>query len=630
MSKNRFRLEVADLNYWRRQICCQWGCPVRTDSRGYVIAISEGRYQDAYRIARAPNPFASICGRVCGAPCEAACRRGDVDEPVAIRPLKRFVTEQFGVEAVDPGDTIAYSTARRDGSNPKAGAKIAVIGAGVGGLTAAHDLALLGYSITVFESEPVSGGMLMLGVPVYRLPRDLVQREIDAITSMDVEIRHNTQVGRDVTIPELRAQGYEAIVIAAGLQLSRKINIDGVDLEGVLFGMEFLRDIHLDRNVTIGKRVIVVGGGSVAFDVARSAVRSDSMESITVEMKDFYEAADAARMALRSGGTEIHLVCLESREQMPADELEVTEGVEEGIVLHTSRGPAKIVGENGRFKGLQTSKVISIFDETGRFNPKYSDEPGELIEADTIIFAIGQAADFTFLKDADEINVTPRGIIEADPATMKTNVPDIFACGDVAEGAKLFIDAVASGQKAAVSVDEYLRQKELVVDYEGTNALPYRHVMPEGYCQIDRKEPPVIAADVRSDSLEDVELGYPEKEAQNQGTRCLKCHINTIFHGDKCILCNGCVDVCPMYCLALVPLSEIEITPPLEPLLKARYGVDVKVLLETAGADAVNRLGSVMIKDETLCIRCGFCADRCPTDAVTMEHFSYKVEYRMA
>ncbi len=625
MPTKQFRVEVADVNYWRKQIKCQWGCPVNTDARGYVIAIAEGRYLDAYRHARGPNPFASICGRVCGAPCEVACRRSDIDDAITIRALKRFVTEQHGAEAGNPAATIQFSTARRDTDNPKAGTKVAIIGAGVAGLTAAHDLALLGYKVTVFESEAVAGGMLMVGVPTYRLPRELVQAEIDAILSLGVELRLNTTVGVDITVAQMRAQGFGAILIAAGLQRSRQLNLEGLNAAGVLHGIEFLKQVNLDRPVPLGERVIVIGGGNVAFDVARSALRVKG--SYRAEAKDFYEAADAARMALRTGAKEVHLVCLESREEMPADEVEIHEGVEEGVFLHPSRGPAKILVENGKATGLATRQVKAVFDANGRFNPTFHEEPGETIAGDTVILAIGQSADFNFVKDLSDLKLAPNGIVQIDPLTKRTNIPDVFACGDVAEGAKLFINAVASGQRAAVSIDEYLRGKMLQTEYRPQWQLPVLHQMPESYVQLQRVTPPVLEASRRANSTEIVELNFEETVAQEQGVRCLKCHINTVFNGELCVMCNGCVDVCPTYCLALVPLTQIAVEPHLTALFNQRYETDLQALVQNEGEAALQELGSAIIKDEELCIRCGFCAKRCPTGAVTMEHFSYQKEY---
>lgn len=625
MSSQKFHVEIPDVEYWQRQIKCQWGCPVRTDARGYVVAIAEGRYFDAYKIARAPNPFASICGRVCGAPCEVECRRGSIDDSITIRALKRFVTEQHGVESGNPAKTIEFSDARRDTNNPKAGTKIAIIGGGVAGFTAAHDLSLLGYKVTVFEAGPIAGGMLMTGVPTYRLPRDLVQMEIQAVLSLGVELKTNTRVGKDITIPQLRSQGFEAVLIAAGLQRGRNLPIKGVELEGVVHGIDFLKQVNMGEEVKLGEKVVVIGGGNVAFDVARSAVRVGG--TFRSEAQDFYEAADSSRMALRSGAKEVHLVCLESREEMPADEIEIHEGMEEGVSLHPSRGPLEIIGEHGKVTGLATRKVKSVFDANGRFNPIFYDEPGEIIPADTVMLSIGQTIDDAFVKDVPEL-VLERGIIKIDQTTKRTNVPDIFACGDAAEGAKLFINAVASGQRAAISIDEYLRKKDVQEERRGFFELPVlQHQMYEGYLQLDRVNPPSLEPTVRATTQKIVELNYEEGVAKEQGERCLKCHINTIFNGELCVLCNGCVDVCPTYCLALVPLSQIELEPRLEKALQQRYGVDIRELSGTEGLDSVKRLGSVMLKDEELCIRCGYCAKRCPTGAVTMEHFSYQQQF---
>lgn len=320
------------------------------------------------------------------------------------------------------------------------------------------------------------------------------------------------------------------------------------------------------------------------------------------------------------------MVCLESRDEMPADELEIREGMEEGVTLHTSRGPLKILASGGNVTGLATRRVKSVFDAAGRFNPTFEDEPGETIPADTILLSIGQSADFGFLKDLPELKMA-RGLIEIDPLTKRTSLPWIYASGDVAEGAKLFINAVASGQRAAVSIDEDLRRGALAEERTGTFTLPASHAMTEGYLQFDRVNPPVSEPQERLARGTIIESNYEETVAREQGARCLKCHINTIFNGELCILCNGCVDVCPTYCLALVPLTQIAAEPVLDEALRRRYGVDIAALGAEQGPAAVRATGSAMLKDEELCIRCGFCAMRCPTGAVTMEHFSYAQQF---
>src|ERR1051325_6141433 len=342
MTNGLYQIRVPDpTDYWVEMVKCRHACPVHTDACGYVTAIAEGRYEDAYRMSRAHNPFASICGRVCGAPCEANCRRGDVDSPVAIRPLKRFVTSQFGPET---GNYAIHRDANNDAmlpSNRGQCERIAIVGAGVSGLTVAHDLVRIGYRVTVFEAHSEPGGMLTVGVPVFRLPRDLVRHEIQAILSLGVELKCNMRLGRDFTIASLRRDGFAAIFLGIGLPKGRKLSMPGSDHPGVIDGMDFLRAFNAGTPLPLGKRIVVIGGGNVAYDVARSAVRPHD------------DAYDVARSELRlSADKEVHVVCLESRGEMPADEIEVIEGAEEGIHLHNRRGPREILSKDGRVTGL--------------------------------------------------------------------------------------------------------------------------------------------------------------------------------------------------------------------------------------------------------------------------------------
>ena len=593
MQNGFYQVRVPDAtDYWMEMVKCRHACPVHTDACGYVTAIAEGRYEEAYRIARATNPFASICGRVCGAPCEASCRRGDVDAPVSIRPLKRFVTEKFGPES---GNYALH----REGANeqmlpPNRGdyERIAVVGAGVSGLTVAHDLARTGYKVTVFEADSEPGGMLIAGVPVFRLPRELVRHEIQAILSLGVELRCNQRLGRDFTIASLRAEGYAAIFLGIGLPKGRKLNLPGADAEGVIDGMDFLRAFNAGKPLALGKRVLVIGGGNVAYDVARSAIRPH----------DELVAYDVARSALRlSADKEVHVVCLEGREEMPADDIEVAEGAEEGIHLHNQRGPREILARDGKLVGLRTVKCTAVFDASRRFNPSFDESVVEDIPADSVIFAIGQQSDLSFLDPKDGVE-SERGLIKVNRATYQTTAPDVFACGDIAHGPRLFIDAIASAQVAARSMHDFLRgtRTDVVVRKRWS---PAGYTMADGWNVIRREHPPALEADKRSASLEIVEGCFAEADARRQASRCLRCNINTVFDTDKCVACNGCVDVCPENLIALVPVS----------LLPEEF----------AGADPD---AAVMLKDETSCIRCSLCASRCPTQAVTMRRFDFYQE----
>jgi NADPH-dependent glutamate synthase beta subunit-like oxidoreductase len=620
-----YHVEPADTSYWRRQVKCQDACPVHTDARGYVRAIADGDYRRAYLIARGPNPLASICGRICGAPCEAACRRGDYDQPVAIRALKRFATERYGPEhlAAERGaDGFAAEYVRGAGSGvcealdeiqrllaavrspgwrrPE-GRRVAVIGAGPAGLACGHDLALLGIPAVLFEAEPVPAGMLALGVPEYRLPRELIRAEVSVIEALGVKIRCNTAVGKDLPFERLR-RDYAAVVIAVGAKRSRRLNLPGVDGPGVLGGVDFLRDVALGRPAELGRRVVVIGGGNVAYDISRTALR-----------QTYFDAARTA--ARRPGVRAVHLCCLESREEMPADDVEVREGEEEGLIRHNSLGPVQVLrDDSGKVTGVEFQRVLRVFDEQRRFNPLFDESQRTVIPADTVILSIGQAADLSFLDpEANGIALAAPGILQADPATLATTAPGVFVAGDLAHGTKLMIHAIASGKKAARSVYQYLTGRKIEAE-----AVEIHHVLEDyrrekDYEKARRVSIPVLGVAERlADPAAPVECGYDEARARCEASRCLDCGVNTIFDSDKCVLCGGCVDVCPTLCLKLVGLDEVAGPPEVGRLLEQEFG---------PGADLSAH--SAIIKDETLCIRCANCAQRCPTGAITMERFSF-------
>lgn len=603
---------------------CQDACPVHTNACGYVTAIAEGRYQEAYSIARATNPFASICGRVCGAPCEVNCRRGDLDSPITIRALKRFVNEQFGPETGDFTHYHAGANERMLSPNRGDYERIAVIGAGVSGLTVAHDLTRLGYKVTVFEANSDPGGMLMVGVPIYRLPRELVRAEINAILSMGVELKCNMKLGRDFTIQSLRDEGYKAIFLGVGLPKGRKLALPGSDTPGVFDGLEFLKAFNEGKPMELGKKIVVIGGGNVAFDVARSAVRPRAVEM--ADAKSDMErteriAYDVARSALRlSGDKEVHLVCLEDRHEMPADEIEIEEGEEEGVKLHPARGPREVLSEGGYVTGLRTVKCTSVFDDAGKFNPKFDESVVEDIAADTIMFAIGQTSDLSFLNPEDGVE-TERGLIKVDPETYQTTAPDVFACGDIAHGPRLFIHAIASAQIAARSMHDYLRgtRTDVVVRKRWQSA---DYTMTPGWDQLQRHNPPALEAEQRAATLNIVEINFPEAEARQQAARCLRCNINTVFDTSTCIACNGCVDVCPENLIKLVGLDKLRGDAFLMKLASESAGISAEDLSGYSNEE-LREFGAIMLKDESTCIRCAMCASRCPTQAIKMQRFDF-------
>lgn len=626
MSNAFYQVRVPDAtDYWVEMVKCRHACPVHTDACGYVTSIAEGRYEDAYRIARATNPFASICGRVCGAPCEANCRRKDLDAPVAIRALKRFVTSQYGPETGDYRIHREACDQRMLPSNRGDYERIAVVGGGVSGMTVAHDLAQIGYKVTVFEAHSEPGGMLMVGVPVFRLPRDLVRHEIQAILSLGVELKCNMRLGRDFTLSSLRREGFKAIFLGIGLPKGRRLNIPGTDAEGVYDGMDFLRAFNEGKPLPLGRRIVVIGGGNVAYDVARSAVRpAESLGKVDAlaEMERGEQVAyDVARSALRmSGDKQVHVVCLESRAEMPADEIEVVEGEEEGIVLHNRRGPREVVIENGKCAALRTVACTSVFNAEGRFAPVFDENQIEDIAADSVIFAIGQTSDLSFLEAGDGVE-SERGLIKVNPATYQTTAPDVFACGDIAHGPRLFIDAVASAQIAARSMHDFLRGTRTDVALRKQWA-PAAYTMAEGWQRYERENPPALEPDKRATSLEIVEVSYPEQDARRQAARCLRCNVNTVFDTSICVACNGCVDVCPENLIRLVPLSQLIQNDGWLQAAAAEFEMPPDELKQVPAED-LDALGGVMMKDETTCIRCAMCATRCPSHAITMKQFQF-------
>jgi NADPH-dependent glutamate synthase beta subunit-like oxidoreductase/NAD-dependent dihydropyrimidine dehydrogenase PreA subunit len=629
-----YTVELPDAGYFARQVLCREGCPVRTDSGAYVQAIAQGRYEDAYIIARTPNPFASICGRVCAAPCEAKCRRGALDAPVSIRALKRFVCERYGVES-DDFDLGRVYPQLRDPRRERLGGgrKVAIVGAGPAGLSCAHELALMGFSPTVFEAQNLAGGMLVLGVPEYRLPREIVRAEIAAIEALGVEIRLNSRLGRDFAFSSLKDEGYEAVFLGIGAHKSREMAIEGVQNDGVLRAIDFLLNINLGYKVSLGRKVVVIGGGNVAFDVARSIVRQSekaagmsegelrvalrraaaALEELTTKDAEAPDevriALDVAREAIRSGVPEVHMYCLESLDEIPAAREEIEEAEEEGIHLHTRYGPRRILGRDGKVTGIELVRASRVFDENRRFNPQFIDGSEEILDADTVVLAIGQAPDLSWIRPDDNLKVTARGTLQTDPGTMATSRPDVFCGGDAAFGPRIIITAVAEGKRAARSIAKFLTggapaepQQARVTVYDRQ-----RYAMTPGYERLERERPPALATDRRV-GIAEVERAYPEAGARQQADRCLKCQVGPVFNGDQCILCGGCADVCPEYCLRLVDVARLRGSDALQAAFIARYG-----RVPGPGEQAA------IIKDETRCIRCGLCAVRCPTGAITME-----------
>ncbi len=413
-------VRFPDVDHWKAQVKCQSACPVNTDAGRYVQLIAEGRDEAAFLVARAPNPFASICGRVCAAPCEDACRRGAVDGAIAIRALKRFVTEKYGAESTRPDtqdrlreESIAEGNRYvnhvplrlfRNSTEATGGRtlrRVAIVGAGPAGLAAAHDLALLGYAVTVFEAGPEPGGMVRFGIPEYRLPRTLIRSEIEKILALGVQLELNTPLSIDFGLSHLRQAGFEAVFLAVGVAKGRDLQVPGVELDGVVKAVDYLLNVNRGYRMDLGRRIVVIGGGFVAFDAARTAIREGDDGASAAAQARVKEALDSARAAIRGGAREVTIVSLENFDEMPV--LRTTQGHEEfeearkeGVRFVTRRGAARFAGSS-RLSAIDLRRVTEVFDANGRFAPQYDDADVITIEADSCILAIGQQPDLSFL-----------------------------------------------------------------------------------------------------------------------------------------------------------------------------------------------------------------------------------------
>ncbi|MGZ3604355.1 MAG: NAD(P)-binding protein, partial [Thermodesulfobacteriota bacterium] len=516
---------------------CRATCPIHVNAQGYLALISVGKFEEALALIRQKNPFPGITGRICTHPCESLCRRKDVERPVAIDGLKRFVSD---VEKEDKTDlTVPEENGKR----------VAIVGAGPAGLLAAYDLRKKGYGITIFEALPVAGGMLAVGIPEYRLPRSILNKEIGYLHRMGVELKLNTPIGSKLTLQDLKAQGYEAIFIATGAHQSRKLGLEGGKSQEI-HAVDFLRKVALGESVKIGEKVVVVGGGNAAID--------------------------AARTAFRLGAKEVTIAYRRTRAEMPAQEEEIEEAEHEGIKIEYLTAPSRWIIENGQIKGMECIRMeLGNLDESGR--PRPVPVPGSefIIKADTIIPAISQSSDLSFLSQKDGIKTTRWGGIEADPLTLETSVKGIFAGGDAVTGPQTYIDAMGAGRKVAISIDRYLKGEDLRAGREEEG--PQKDYIKIDIDGVEYRERATMASLPLGErrNFKEVSLGLKEEDVIREAERCLQC--------GGCSECLECIKACEAKAIdhwmkdeqLEIEVGSIILSPgfdEFEPSLKSEYG----------------------------------------------------------
>ncbi len=605
LKTRKMALELLASNHYADCLgTCKMTCPAGVDVQGYIALIAMGRYSEAVALIKETNPFPSVCGRVCTRPCEGECRRNNVDEPVAIDYLKRYATD-LDMKAEHPFNPVP---------KPPTGKKVAIIGGGPGGLSAAYYLALEGHSVTVFEAKEKAGGMLRYGIPPYRLPNEILDYEIDSILKLGVELKTNTAFGRDFTLEDLKKEGYEAVFIGIGAQRSMKMRIKGEEAKEVMAGIEFLEKVNAGEWTSIKGRVAVIGGGNTAIDAARTSVRL--------------------------GADEVIMVYRRTKKEMPAHHSEIEEAEKEGVKIQILTNPVEyILDENGKLKGMRCIKMkLGEPDASGRRRPIPIEGSEFEMDVDWVFEAIGQKPDLDLFASSElgkKLEFTPWKTIKADPDTMETNLEGIFAGGDALTGAATAIEAIAAGQKAAKSIHSYLTKgkierlkKPFISKRENLNPALSKDEF-ERFPKLSRNPMPMLPVEKRVNTFDEVELGYTDELAMEEVKRCLECGCQAFFNCDlqkhcteyevnqsrfagdyhavlpdeshpflrfdmnKCILCGRCVRICD----EVVGVAALG-------FVKRGFDAYIKPSLEKPLL-------------ETPCVSCGNCADTCPTGAIT-------------
>ena len=503
---------------------CKAGCPAHIGVQGYIKLAAQGNYSEALKLIKMENPFPAVCGRICPKFCEDDCTRCAIDGAVAVDDIKKFIAQQDMNTNTRYIPTIKYDHDK----------KIAVIGGGPAGLSCAYFLAIEGYKVTVFEKQTALGGMLTLGIPSYRLEKAVINAEIDVLREMGIEFKTGVEIGRDITLAELRKQGYEAFYMAIGAQAGRSLGLQGEDSHGVSTGVDFLRKVNLGENSNVTGKVIVIGGGNVAIDVARTATRV--------------------------GVAQVDMFCLESREKMPAHAEEVSEALAEDININNGWGPIRIISENGQVVGVEFRKCTAVIDASGKFNPTFDDSITKIEPADHVLLSVGQAMDWGNILDNSNIALNPNQTIPADTTTYQTDEPDIFAGGDVVTGPRFAIDAIAAGKEGAISIHRYVQHGQSLVlgriirDYR---AFDKTNLDLASFDNMPRQQTAHVDGQAAKQTFSDLRETFTEEQVKKETARCLGCGV-VVADEFMCIGCGACTTKCRFDAISLVKTHDAE------------------------------------------------------------------------
>lgn len=517
---------------------CKTACPAHIAVQGYIKLAAQGKYKEALELIRKENPLPAVCGRICPRKCESECTRGDIDDPIAIDEIKKFIAEQ------DLDKNRRFIPAKKHDY----GKPVAVIGSGPAGLSCAYYLAEDGYKVTVFEKLSKPGGMLTVGIPSFRLEKNVVEAEIDILKEMGVVFKTNTEVGKDVSLDDLRKQGFKAFYLAIGAQGGRKLGLENEDAKGVIAGVEFLRDVNLGKKSALHGKVVVIGGGNVAIDVARTAVRE--------------------------GAESVAMYCLEARNEMPALDEEIEEALEEDIVINNSWGPKRIISKNGKVTGIELKKCVSVFDKDKKFNPKYDENETITVDADFVLLSVGQSIDWGGLLTDSAVVLNRNNTAQADSLTYQTAQSDVFVGGDAYTGPKFAIDAIAAGKQAAISIHRFVQPGQSLVygrDRREYIALDKQNIVVESYDTTRRQLAGHNAKNRKT--FKDTRVTFTEEQIKKETERCLGCGAVQVDQY-MCVGCGQCTTKCRFDAISLVKKYN-NFAPVYEklPLAVAKYAV---------------------------------------------------------